>query len=157
MSLQSKTIDNDIKFRKTVKPLFGTKNPMSEKITLTEDGKILSNDMEVAECFNEYFCNITDSLDIDPRFNKVQEQMAVDKMVLRAISKHKDHPFVKAIKHHLATNGDTFRFSHVCPNEVMRPIDLLDKNKCEYSNWCVKGNEGNSLPLPNRLYQFCNL
>ena len=68
-----------------MKPLFGTKNPMSEKITLIEDGKILSNDMEVAECFNEYFCNITDSLDIDPRFKKGQEQMTVDKMILQIV------------------------------------------------------------------------
>ena len=64
MSLQSKTIDNDKKFWKTVKPLFFNKNPMSEKITLIEDGRILSNDVEVAECFNEHFCNITDSLGI---------------------------------------------------------------------------------------------
>ena len=68
MSMQSKTIDNDEKFWKTVKPLFSNKNPMSEKITLIEDARILSNDVEVAECFNEYFCNFTDSLDIDPLF-----------------------------------------------------------------------------------------
>ena len=30
-----------------MKPLFANKNPMSEKITLIEDGRILSNDMEV--------------------------------------------------------------------------------------------------------------
>ena len=42
MALQSKTIDNDKKFWKTVKPLFANKNPMSEKITLIEDGRILS-------------------------------------------------------------------------------------------------------------------
>ena len=49
MSLQSKIIDNDKKFWKTVKLLFANKNPMSEKITLIEDGRILSNDVEVAE------------------------------------------------------------------------------------------------------------
>ena len=42
-----------------MKPLFANKNPMSEKITLTEDGRILSNDVEVTECFDKYFCNIT--------------------------------------------------------------------------------------------------
>ena len=46
---------------------------MSEKIILIEGCKILSNDVEVAECFNEYFCNITDNLDIDPIFMEVQE------------------------------------------------------------------------------------
>ena len=76
MSIQSKTIDNDKKFWKTVKPLFSNKNPMSEKITLIEDGRILSNDVGVAECLNEYFCIITDSLDIDPLFKEVPEQMS---------------------------------------------------------------------------------
>ena len=46
--IQSKTIENDKEFWKTAKPLFSNKNPMSEKIVLIEDGKILSNDAEVA-------------------------------------------------------------------------------------------------------------
>ena len=41
MSIQSKTIDNEKKFWKTVKPLFSNRNPMREKITLIENGKIL--------------------------------------------------------------------------------------------------------------------
>ena len=71
--VRSERIDNDKEFWKTVIPLFSNKNPMSEKIILIEDGKILVNDEEVAECFNEYFCNITDSLAIDPIFKEVQE------------------------------------------------------------------------------------
>ena len=55
MSIQSKTIENDKKFWKTVKPLLSNKNPMSKKITLIEDGRILSNDMEVAECLMSIF------------------------------------------------------------------------------------------------------
>ena len=43
-SIQAKSIENDKMFWKTVKPLFSNTNPMSEKITLIENGKILSND-----------------------------------------------------------------------------------------------------------------
>ena len=50
--MQSKRIDNDKEFWKAAKPLFSGKNPMSEKIILIEDGRILSNDAKVAECFN---------------------------------------------------------------------------------------------------------
>ena len=82
-----------------------------------------------AECFNEYFCNIADSLDIDPLFKEVQEQMSVKQMVLRAIDKYKDHPSAKVISQRSASNGSSFRFSHVSPNEVMKQIDLLDKNR----------------------------
>ena len=95
MSIQSKTIGNDKKFWKAVKPLFSNKNPINEKITLIEDGRILSNDVDVAECFNEYFCYITDSLDIDPLFKEVPEHISVEQMVLRALTKYKDHPSIK--------------------------------------------------------------
>ena len=134
MSIQSKTIDNDEKFWKTVKPLFSNKNPMSEKITLIEDARILSNDVEVAECFNEYFCNFTDSLDIDPLFKEVPEQISVEQMVLRAITKYKDHTSIKVINQNVALNDNTFSFSHASPNEVMKQIDLLDKNKSNSGN-----------------------
>ena len=78
-----------------MKPLFSNKNPMNEKVTLIEDGRILSNDVEVAECFNEYVCNIKDSLDIDPLFKEVPEHISVEQMVLRALTKYKDHPSIK--------------------------------------------------------------
>ena len=128
-SLQLKTIDNDRKFWKTVKPLFSNKNPMSDKITLIEDGRILSNDIEVAECFNEYFSTITDSLDIGPLFKEVQEQLTVEQMVLRAITKYENHSSIKVIKQHVPPNGQSFKFSHVTPNQVLKQIDLLNKNK----------------------------
>ena len=51
-------------------------------------------------------------------------------MVLRAITKYKDHPSIKVIDQ----NGNTFSFSHVSPNEVMKQIDFLDKNKSNGGN-----------------------
>ena len=127
-SIQAKSIENDKQFWKTVKPLFSNTNPMSEKITLIENGKILSNDEEVAECFNEYFINITDGMGIDPSLKEVYENMTVNEMVVRAVKKYEHHPSIKRIK---AINQGTkkFRFSHVNPNEVMRQIEALDKNK----------------------------
>ena len=107
---------------------------MSEKITLIEDGRILSNDVEVAECVNEFFCNITDSLDIDPLFKEVPEHMSVEQMVLRGLAKYTDHPSIKVINQNVALNGYTFSFSHVSPNEVMKQIDLLDKNRSSSGN-----------------------
>ena len=78
---------------------------------LKQSGRILSNDVEVAKCFNEYFCNITDSLDIDPLFKEVPEHMSVEQMVLRALTKYKDHPSIKVITQNVALNGNTFSFS----------------------------------------------
>ena len=144
MSIQSKTIDNDKKFWKTVKPLISNKNPMSEKITLVEDGRILSNDVEVAECFNEVFVISRIAWILTPFLRRCQN-MSVEQLVLRALTKYKDHPSIKVINQNVTLNGNTFSFSPVCPNENMKQIDLLDKNKSNSGSIPVKGNEGNSL------------
>ena len=60
------------------------KNPdlMSIQIILIENEKILSPDEETAECFSNYFTNITDSLDIDPYFKEVPDQLTREEMVV---------------------------------------------------------------------------
>ncbi len=128
-SIQAKSIKNDKKFWKTVKPLFSNANTMSEKINLIENGKILSNDEEIAECFNEYFINITDQMDIYP---SLKEEMPVNmtpaQLVVRAVNKYVGHPSIRKIKT-FYQNTENFKFSHVIPNEVMRQIEALDTNK----------------------------
>ena len=62
------------------------------------------------------------------------EHMSVEQMVLRALTKYKDHPSIKVINQNVAFNGNTFSFSRVSPNEVMKQIDLLDKNKSNSGN-----------------------
>ena len=103
---------------------------MSEKIILIEDIKILSNNAEVAECFNKYFYNIKDRFETDPIFKEAEEEnLSMERMVLRAINKYKDHPSIRVINQHLTSDAKVFQFSHVNPSEVMRQIDLLDTNK----------------------------
>ena len=58
---------------------------MSEKNHFVENEKILSTDEEIAECFSNYFTNITNNLDIDPYFKEVPEQLIIEEMVVRAI------------------------------------------------------------------------
>ena len=38
------------------------------------------------------------------------------------------------INQNVASNGNTFSFSHVSPYEIMKQIDLLDKNKSNSGN-----------------------
>ena len=97
-------------------------------MTLIENGKVISNNEEIVECFNEYFINITSGMGIDPSLKEVYENMTADEMVMRALKKYEHHPSIKRIK---AINQGTekYRFSHVNPNEVMRQIEALDKNK----------------------------
>ena len=52
---------------------------MSERVTLIDDGKILSNDIEVVECLNTYCTKITHSLDIEPNFKVISERYKLSK------------------------------------------------------------------------------
>ena len=54
----SKVTDNRV-FLKIVKPKILDKVKIHSKITLVEDDKILSQDVEIAKTFNEYFINIS--------------------------------------------------------------------------------------------------
>ena len=46
-------------FWKIVKPKMSDKVKIRSKITLVEDDKILSQDIEIVNTFNEYFINIS--------------------------------------------------------------------------------------------------
>ena len=54
------------KFWKTVKPLFTDKVQTSSSITLIENEKFITNDSEIAEILNDFFTNITKTIDIAP-------------------------------------------------------------------------------------------
>ena len=86
-SIQSKTIENDKQFWKSVKPLFPSVDTTRDRILLIEGDKILSRDEDVSECFNDNLSNITDSLDIAPSFKEVHEDMAVDLTVDQMVEK----------------------------------------------------------------------
>ena len=60
-SISPKSIDNDRKCWKVVKPMFSNVNPMSDKIIIIEDEKVITDDTDIAESFNTYFLNMTDS------------------------------------------------------------------------------------------------
>ena len=107
-------------------------NSIFEKITMFENGKILSIDEEIAEYFNGYFTNITNSFHIDKYFKEVPNQLTMEEKILRAIEKDKDHLSIRMIKQHI--NSNTFKFSHLSPTEVMKLIDLLDSKKSSSGN-----------------------
>ena len=53
-------------FWRTFKPLLSNNcHNGSNKITLIEDGLLLTDDKDISECFNTYSTNITDTLDIE--------------------------------------------------------------------------------------------
>ena len=82
-------------FWKAVNPYFSTKTICEDRILLVDDGKILSNDEDVAVTFNEYFNRVTDFLDIpvipslgNPNLDPV----------FSVIAKFTSHPSILAIR-----------------------------------------------------------
>ena len=85
-------------FWKTFKPLLSNNcHNGSNKITLIEDGSLLTDDKDISECFNTYFTNITDTLDIE-------RPIIDDKSVLAAIERYKTHPSIVKIKQLIKPN-----------------------------------------------------
>ena len=57
-SLDLSLIADNKNFWKTVKPLFSDKISQKDIISLKEDGKTITEDLPIAEIFNNYFSNI---------------------------------------------------------------------------------------------------
>ena len=72
-TLDIKHLVDNRKFWKSVKPLFSDQIQAPSKIALFENEVLVTDDKEVAEIFNEYFVNITDSLGIIQTKDSLQE------------------------------------------------------------------------------------
>ena len=113
--------------------MFSNVDPTRDRIILIEGDKILSRDEEVSACFNKYFSNITDSLDIAPSFKEVHEdvtvELTVNQMIEKAVEKYKNHHYIRRIRDNCDMANSKFWFTHVLPNEVGKQIDALNSNK----------------------------
>ena len=87
-SLNIKSIDNSKKLWKTFKPLLSHNENTSDKIILVENDEILSDDKEIAVCFNDYFADITKTLDIK-EWPTPEDNQIISDDVEKAIHKHK--------------------------------------------------------------------
>ena len=86
-SIDLKSLIDNRKFWKTVKPLFSGKVKTTSSVTLLENDEIVSDDKAVAEIFNDYFANITSSLGIEEAGSNVVSADGIDDPVELAIIK----------------------------------------------------------------------
>ena len=61
-NLNVKNVVDNKKFWKIIKSFFSDKSNNFEKISLIEDGNLLTDDFEIAETFNKYFQNLVPNL-----------------------------------------------------------------------------------------------
>ena len=137
--------DNKTICRK-VKPLFSEKVNLQTKILLVEKGNdlndpeissevenVISEDMEIAETFNEFFVNIVPSLEISPEENYETDVENDNEPILNYMNKFKNHPSIKVIKSR-KKEEQTFTFSYVSYEEVLNEIRKLQTTKTTQQN-----------------------
>ena len=127
-NIDLKSLNDNRKFWKTVKPLFSGKVKTTSSVTLLENDEIVSDDKAVAEIFNDYFANITSSLGIEETGSNVVSTDGVDDPVELAIIKYSLHPSIKRITENFHP-AEKFEFRPCSPEEIMTQIERLDHKK----------------------------
>ena len=133
-NLDLKEITDSKKFWATVKPLFSNKIKSTEYITLEENGKIISNDKELARIFNEFFVNIIPNLGINTNHSFLINTDNENDPIEKAIAKYKNHPSIISIKKFMENSDSSFSFQHVPKDKITKTIEMLDPKKVVQSN-----------------------
>ena len=95
---------------------------------IMDKGAVLSDDLEIAECMNTYFVNISKTMDI----KKWPEQcpcIDTDDIIAKAIHKYENHPSIITIKYNIGEIVNKFEFEHILPGYVYEKIKQLDASK----------------------------
>ena len=66
-------------------------------MTLIKDGEVITDDAKIAEIFNHYFANITESLGISEDQSLPSQTTGINDPVEKAIKKYENHPSIKKI------------------------------------------------------------
>ena len=129
-NINIKSINDNKKFWKTIKPNFANKNK-TQKIILVEDGIIVSENNKTAEIFNNYFINIVKDLNI-PDINSVKIPENVSSLNMDRIDKiiehYNQHPSVVQIRKHVP-HDKIFSFEKATESQIETEIKELNSNK----------------------------
>ena len=116
------------KFWKTVKPFISDKSSSKSRITLIEEGEIVSNESEVAETFNNYFVTITDSLGIIENENIILASEVISDPIDQIVLKFSRHPSIRRIRS-LNENNGCFSFEKVSIESIKNGISELNPSQ----------------------------
>ena len=93
-----------------------------------ENDEIVSEDQAVATILNDYFSNITKSLNIADNNENVATGDEIPDPVTAAIEKYRSHPSVMLIKSHYE-DVEVFDFRRASITEVLEQVNNLDTKK----------------------------
>ena len=127
-NLDLKNLTDNRKFWKTVKPVFTDKVQVSQSITLIENDEMVTDDLKIAEIFNDYFANITQDLEITDTGAHLSSTIGIEDPIDKAVEKYKNHPSIKKIKE-CFTCSESFHFRQVTVEEVYYQLGKLNPKK----------------------------
>ena len=133
--LNVKDIRDNKRFWKIIKPYVSNKCKSSPKIILIENDKIINDDIEIAEIMNNYFVNVTKSLNI-PTHKYIGKKTILNdnQSILQTMDSYESHPSIMAIKEN-SEIGALFSFSAITTHEILQEINLIDTHKANgYDN-----------------------
>ena len=119
-NLNKKDITANKKLWQTIKPFLSEKTKLREKITLIEDKNLVSDDVEVASCVNNFFSNIVKNLEIPG----VEDDLHVNMNshpTFKAVFKYENYPSIISIR----------RFCHQVSNIKLASIKIQLQKKLE--------------------------
>ena len=101
---------------------------VSQFITFIENGEMVTDDLKIAEIFNDYFANITQDLEITDTGAYLLPSIGIKDPVDRAVEKYKIHPSMKKIKE-CFEYSESFNFTLVTVEEVFCQLEKLNPGK----------------------------
>ena len=106
-NLDIRSIIDNKRFWKTIKPMFSDNFFTNQRINLVEKEMILSSDQEIAETFNTFFSNTVSNLNI--KGLNIRDNTG-KKIIFDIINRFKDHSSRRIIKENIDLQT---KFSHL--------------------------------------------
>ena len=112
---------------KTVKLFLSDKGPMRQKITLFENDKIIGNNKEISEIFNNFFSSIVAKLNIpkyeDLSVNSINSEDPLENLII----KYKNHPSTRAVLD--KSPNTSFSLKAISKKDIEKDILILNVAK----------------------------
>ena len=119
------------KFWKTIKPFLTSKQPSSNNIILKEDDKIITDERDVCNIFNDFFSHV--AMDIGFK-DDIPDDFQTAGGFANIIDKHANHPSVIKIRENIQTQ-EYFYFTAVNDKYIEKLMQRMDPKKAQgYDN-----------------------
>ena len=122
--LNIKDLNDNKKFWRKVKPFFSDKGLEINNIILKGKDELITDSSTLANLFNNYFINITNTLKLKKSPSKFQS-------LSKLLTHYKDHLSIQKIKETFKIK-EKFEFNEVSSEEVKKVIKSLNKKKSSH-------------------------